>query len=298
MNIDISKAWATIQGWINGLITLLPNLAVAIIAFILFYFLGKGVKQIVLNLTNKHQRSHHVGYVVGRLSHGLIAVLGFFIALMIVVPSITAAQLVGALGVSSIAIGFAFKEILQNFLSGIIILITQPFRIGDRIVVSSYEGTVMNIETRATTIRTYDNFVVVIPNSTLFTGSVTVLTALGQQRTQYEFHIKYSQDVDRAKQIILQVAANTEGVLPEPPPDVMIVDAGDDKITLRGRWWTAVSETDWLKVRDQVLDGIKKRFDKERLSLDPKEREAEEEEKQEETVGPVAPREEPGKVEP
>lgn len=273
MKIDISQAWHTIQSWINSLIALLPNLVVAVIVFMLFFLIGKGVRRIVLNLTRKHQRSQHVGYVVGRLLHGLIAIIGFFIMLMIVVPSITAAQLVGALGVSSIAIGFAFKEILQNFLAGILILLTQPFRIGDRIIINNYEGTVMNIETRATMIRTYDNFQVVIPNATLFTGSVTVLTALGRQRTNFDFTIKYVQDVDRAKRIIFDVAANTEGVLPDPPPDVMIIDAAEGKITLRARWWTATSVSDWLEVRDKVLEGVRTRIEQEKLDVDPKERE-------------------------
>lgn len=273
MKIDISQAWQTIQSWINSLIALLPNLVVAVIVFILFFLIGKGVRRIVLNLTRKHQRSQHVGYVVGRLLHGLIAIIGFFIMLMIVVPSITAAQLVGALGVSSIAIGFAFKEILQNFLAGILILLTQPFRIGDRIIINNYEGTVMNIETRATMIRTYDNFQVVIPNATLFTGSVTVLTALGRQRTNFDFTIKYVQDVERAKQIIFEVTANTEGVLPDPPPDVMIIDAAEGKITLRARWWTATSVSDWLEVRDKVLEGVRKKIEQEKLDVDPKERE-------------------------
>ncbi len=273
MKIDISQAWHTIQSWINSLIALLPNLVVAVIVFMLFFLIGKGVRRIVLNLTRKHQRSQHVGYVVGRLLHGLIAIIGFFIMLMIVVPSITAAQLVGALGVSSIAIGFAFKEILQNFLAGILILLTQPFRIGDRIIINNYEGTVMNIETRATMIRTYDNFQVVIPNATLFTGSVTVLTALGRQRTNFDFTIKYVQDVERAKQIIHEVTANTEGVLPDPPPDVMIIDAAEGKITLRARWWTATSVSDWLEVRDKVLEGVRTRIEQEKLDVDPKERE-------------------------
>ena len=95
---------------------------------------------------------------------------------MIAIPSFQPAQLIQLLGISGVAIGFAFLDILQNFLAGILILLTEPFRLGDQIVVGGYEGTVEEIETRATSIRTYDGRRVVIPNSNLFTESVTVNT--------------------------------------------------------------------------------------------------------------------------
>ncbi|MFP3354118.1 mechanosensitive ion channel, partial [Pseudoalteromonas sp. SIMBA_153] len=96
----------------------------------------------------------------------------------------TPAKLIGALGIGSVAIGFAFKDIFQNLLSGILLLISEPFRIGDQIVSGDYEGTVEDIKIRATTIRTYDGRQVVIPNSDLYTSALTVNTAYKQRRLQ------------------------------------------------------------------------------------------------------------------
>ena len=87
------------------------------------------------------------------------------------------------LGIGSVAIGFAFRDILQNFLAGILLLVTQPFRIGDQIVASNYEGTVEDIQTRATFIRTYDGRHVVVPNADLFTDTVVVNTAFEHRGT-------------------------------------------------------------------------------------------------------------------
>lgn len=120
--------------------------------------------------------------VMGRLAQGVTIQVGLFISLSIVIPSLKASDLVQLLGVSGVAIGFAFRDILQNFLAGILILLTEPFQINDQIVFKDFEGTVENIQTRATTIRTYDGRRIVIPNSELFTNSVTVNTAFEHRR--------------------------------------------------------------------------------------------------------------------
>jgi small conductance mechanosensitive channel len=106
-----------------------------------------------------------------------------------------AGDLIQLLGISGVAIGFAFRDILQNFLAGILILLTEPFQIDDQIVFKGFEGTVENIETRATTIRTYDGRRIVIPNSELFTNSVTVNTAFDNRRLEYDVGIGYGDDI-------------------------------------------------------------------------------------------------------
>jgi len=103
--------------------------------------------------------------------------LGFLVAASIVAPSFQAADLIKILGIGGVAIGFAFQNILQNFLAGLLLLWGEPFRVGDEIKIDSYEGTVEDIQTRATIIKTYDERQVVIPNADLFTHSVIVNTA-------------------------------------------------------------------------------------------------------------------------
>jgi small conductance mechanosensitive channel len=103
------------------------------------------------------------------------------------------------LGIGGIAIGFAFRDIAQNFLAGILLLLTQRFRIGDQIIVSGFEGTVEDIQTRATFIRMYDGRRVVIPNTNLFIESVTVNTATELRRSEYDVGISYAADIDLAR---------------------------------------------------------------------------------------------------
>ncbi len=267
MNLSLEAAIETLQGWGNGLIGMLPNIVVALLLLVLFFYLGKGIRSLIISATEKHQRSKNVGMVVGRLAFGTTILVGFFIALMIIIPSFTAGELFATLGFGSVAIGFAFKDILQNFLAGILILLTEPFRIGDQIIVNEFEGTVMTIETRATKIKTYDSRMVVIPNASMFTDSVTVNTAYDLRRTQFDFGIDYRDDIDQAKKIMLEVMNATDGVAADPAPDVLTVALADSSVNIRGRWWTDPKIKNVLDVQDVIVSTVKKRFDEAGITI-------------------------------
>ena len=175
MHIDLSNAWKSGHRIIEGVISLLPNLALAVIIFVLFLFLAAAAKSVVRNLTQRRQRRHSLALLLGQLSYTCVVILGFLIALSVVAPSFQAADLIKMLGVGSVAIGFAFQNILQNFLAGILLLMQEPFDLGDWISVTAIEGRVDDIQTRATIVTTKEGNRVVIPNATLFTNPVAVL---------------------------------------------------------------------------------------------------------------------------
>ena len=155
------------------------------------------------------------------------------------------------------AVGFAFRDILQNFLAGILILITEPFTLHDQIIFKDFEGTVEKIQTRATTIKTYDGRRIVIPNAELFTNSVTVNTAFDNRRLQYDIGIGYGDDIEAAKKIILDVLRNTEDVLLDPSPEALVVDLAASTINIRARWWiNPPRRADALDTQDRVLTAI------------------------------------------
>jgi small-conductance mechanosensitive channel len=243
----------------NSLIALLPNMVLALIVFAIFWLAAVAFKSVVKRLTRRHRQARNLGLVLGRLSQGVVILIGLFVALSIVIPSFKAGDLVQLLGISGVAIGFAFRDILQNFLAGILILLTEPFQIDDQVVFKSFEGTVENIQTRATTIRTYDGRRVVIPNSELFTNSVTVNTAWDNRRVQYDVGIGYGDDIDRAKQLIIEALANLDVVLKEPAPDVLVMELAESTVNIRVRWWISPPRrADALDTRDKVLTAIKK----------------------------------------
>ncbi|HBE50721.1 MAG TPA: mechanosensitive ion channel protein MscS, partial [Cyanobacteria bacterium UBA11369] len=246
---------------INDFIVLLPNMVLALIVFAIFFFVGREIKRVVRRVTRNHRQARNLGLVLGRLAQGITVLVGLFVALSIVIPTFRAGDLVQLLGISGVAIGFAFRDILQNFLAGILILLTEPFRINDQIVFKNFEGTVENIETRATTIKTYDGRRIVIPNAELFTNSVTVNTAFDKRRLEYDVGIGYGDDIDRAKQLMLEAMHSVEQVLKDPAPDVLVMDLAESTVNIRARWWVNPPRwADALDSRDKVLSAIKKKL--------------------------------------
>jgi len=261
MNLAISKAWDKIQGMLNGLIVMLPNIVLALIVFAIFWFVARGLKSLVKRLTRRHRQARNLGLVLGRLSQGIVILVGLFVALSIVIPSFKAGDLIQLLGISGVAIGFAFRDILQNFLAGILILLTEPFQIDDQIVFKDFEGTVENIQTRATTIRTYDGRRIVIPNSELFTNPVTVNTAFEHRRLEYDVGIGYGDDIDQAKQLMLEAIHSVNGVLKDPAPDVLVMELAESSVNIRARWWIKPPRrADALDSRDKVITAIKQKL--------------------------------------
>ncbi|WP_316435924.1 mechanosensitive ion channel family protein [Leptolyngbya sp. NK1-12] len=258
MDRELITAWDRVQVMLQGFIALLPNIVLAVIVFGLFFIIARAIRQLVKRLTRQHRYARNLGLVLGRLAQGSIVLIGLFVALSIVIPSLTAGDLVQLLGISGVAIGFAFRDILQNFLAGILILLTEPFQIDDQIVFKDFEGTVENIQTRATMIRTYDGRRIVIPNSELFTNSVTVNTAFERRRLEYDVGIGYSDDIETAKQLILEAIASVDSVLSEPSPDVLVVGLAESTVNIRARWWIEPPRRmDALDMQDQVLTAIK-----------------------------------------
>ncbi len=261
MTTEISTAWDKVQSMINGFIVLLPNIVLALIVFTLFFFIARSIREVVKRLTRNRRHARNLGLVLGRLAQGGTVLIGLFISLTIVIPSLKAGDLVQLLGISGVAIGFAFRDILQNFLAGILILLTEPFQIDDQIVFKDFEGTVENIQTRATTIRTYDGRRIVIPNAELFTNSVTVNTAFENRRLEYDVGIGYGDDIDRAKQLMLQAIHSIDSVLKDPAPDVLVMELAESTVNIRARWWIKPPRrADALDSRDKVISAIKKKL--------------------------------------
>lgn len=261
MNIQLSAAWEKVQGMINGFIGLLPNVVLALIVFALFFVIGGTIRQLVRRLTRDRYHARNLGLILGRLAQWTTILVGLFISLSIVIPTLRAGDLVQLLGISGVAIGFAFRDILQNFLAGILILLTEPFQLDDQIVFKDFEGTVESIQTRATTIRTYDGRRIVIPNSELFTNSVVVNTAFEYRRLEYDIGIGYGDDIGEAKQLILDAMHETEGVLQEPAPDAIVVGLAESTVNIRARWWVQPPRrAEVLDLRDRVLTAIKRKL--------------------------------------
>ncbi len=266
VDVNPSLFFERVDSWLDGFVHSLPNILVAIVIFILFYGVSWVVCRAILKVGRRSGR-HNLGQILGSLAQWSIIIGGGLLAATIIVPTLRPGDLIAGLGVSSVAIGFAFKDILQNWLAGLLILLRQPFLVGDQITVDGYEGTVKEIETRATIITTYDGQRVVIPNSEIYTNSIIVHTANTVRRSQYDVGIGYSDDIDVACQAILKALTDVDGVVSDPAPEVFAWDLAASWVTLRVRWWTKTPQSDIVRARAAVIRAIKTVLDREGIDM-------------------------------
>ena len=256
METDASVTLEKIEGWIQGFWWILPNLGIALVVFILFLAAAWTAARAVFRVFMLRRRPDLAELLAG-FTRWAVILLGLLIVATIVFPSVRPADLLATLGIGSIAIGFAFKDILQNWLAGLLILLRQPFRQGDEIIVGDYEGMVERIEARATLIRTYDSRQVIIPNSTVYTQAVTVNTAFEKRRSDYDVGIGYGDDIGKAAEIILEALKGLDGVLADPAPEVIPWELTGSSVNLRVRWWTRSRRTDVVHARGRVIGAIR-----------------------------------------
>jgi len=259
--MDFSLAWQKLHQIGSDLMLALPNIFFGLVVLVVFVVVARGVRSLVGRITRSRSSSESLARLLSRLAYVAALILGVLVTATIILPGFTPASLVSALGVGGIAIGFAFKDIFQNFLAGILLLLTEPFTIGDQIKYKDFEGTVEDIQTRATTIKTYDGRRVIIPNAEIFTNAITVNTAYDKRRLQYDVGIGYGDDIAQARQLILEALREVDGVLQDPAPDALVMDLAESSVNIRARWWiNPPRQADVLDAQDQVLEAIKNKL--------------------------------------
>jgi len=266
VDVDTGMIFEKLDSWVDGFVRLLPNIGIALVLILIFYFLGRFVGKLVEKGAAKRDRAN-LGSMLGGFTRSAIIIAGVVLGMTVVVPSLNPGDLIAGLGVSSVAIGFAFKDILQNWLAGLLILIRQPFEVKDQIEVDGFEGTVEQIETRATIIRTYAGERIVIPNNQIYTNPVKVKTAHEIRRSQYDIGIGYGDDMDAAIEVLKKAVSEVEGIKKEKGVEVLPWDLAASWVTLRVRWWTESQRADVVKVMVKVILAIKKSLDEAKIDM-------------------------------
>lgn len=257
MEFNAGYAWDKVAEMQKMIISSLPNLVLAAIVFSFLLFLGRMSRRLIHHFTSKQKRHCNLALIFERLAYGLSVLIAVFVSLSIVIPSFKAVDLINLLGIGGVAFGFAFKDILQNFLSGILILLTEPFKIGDAIRVKDMEGVVEDIQTRATFIKTWDGQRIVIPNTELFINSVTVQTAYDVIRKECNVRIHYRADAKKAVQVITDKLKALEGMELEPGPSVFVTDLAESFVNIRVYWWMNQKKIGAFTSIDRVMTTVK-----------------------------------------
>ncbi len=248
-------------------ILILPGFAFAVIALLLTRSVAQLVRRGASTAANRALKSISLRSLLVQTSYVATWVVGILFACILAFPDIGLGDLVGLLGLGSVAIGFAFQDIFKNFLSGILLPLQEPFSIGDQIIVNDYEGTVEEIALRATQIRTYKGELVVVPNSIVFTSPVRVMTGKPYRRTDLAIGVDYNTPLPEAVSTLLRAAETVDEVRSNPSIEVDIVGFGDSSIDLLVRYWTNSEQKSVRRIMTQMMIALKRACDEANISI-------------------------------
>ena len=219
------------------LITLTPNILSAIFILLLAIFIGKVFNRIfVARIKDRFKDSLMAGFL-GQVGKWFIYLFGILAALQVLGFGYFAASLLTGAGISAIIIGFAFKDIAENFLAGILLAINRPFNIGDIIEIDKFKGTIKNLELRTTHIRTVDGRDIYVPNAALIKTSLVNYTKDGLLRMDFGIGLATETDVEAVRRLVLGHLAAEELVLKNPKPNLIVENLGTNTIDVRVLFW-------------------------------------------------------------
>ena len=246
----------SIRGMLEGTAARLPYIVAGIIVMLIFWLLSKLIRTTFMSTSRKTRMDTQLRILVSRLIAVFMFVIGLFTALSVVIESFDFGQVIAGLGFTSFVVGFATKDILNNFLSGILILWQRPFALGDYLFVGSNQGRVEHIGVRATMLRKDDGENVLIPNGEMYSSALTIRGAGKKRRMNLKFHLAFDEELARAKQLVLDSLARTDGIVTDPAPNVYVTDYSNEGAVLTVQFWIDTNESKPLKVFDGAAIGI------------------------------------------
>lgn len=249
---------------IAGLVT---NFVIQAVIALVIFFVGKWIARQLANLVQRMMihRSLDVALVSFVTSLVYWALLIFVTIAALGQLGIQTTSFIAIIGAAGLAIGLALQGSLANFASGILILIFKPFKIGDLIEVAGTLGVVKTIQIFTTELSTGDNKHIIIPNAGVTSGTITNYSTNDTRRVDLVMGIGYGDDIDKARELMLDEIAKDERILKDPGANVAVVELADSSVNFVVRPW--VNAADYWGVYFGLTEAIKKRFDAEGISI-------------------------------
>ena len=258
-------AIATLQNQLNqmaeGFVRALPGIAVALVLLLITWIAARLAIRLTSGLLRRAELRPSLENLFQTLVKLAIWLSGLMIAAVVVMPGLTPASLIAGLGIGALAIGFAFQDIFENFLAGMLIMLRKKMRIGDVIECDGITGKVEHITLRETYVRKLSGEVTLVPNSLLFKNPVEILTDESQRRHEIIAGVSYDTDLDRAAEVIRAAVEGVDTVVTDKGIDVFAVEFNASSVDFKVRWWAGSKPRDMWESRDKVIRAIKRALD-------------------------------------
>ncbi|MDP2714160.1 mechanosensitive ion channel family protein [Rheinheimera sp.] len=241
-------------------VQMLPLLLVALVALVSFWLLGgwaakRGAWLRYIGLT---ELASNLGMRFVRVA---ISGIGILIALELLDATALVSAVLGVAGVIGIALGFAFRNIVENYLAGVLLSTRNPFAIGDFIQIDNMSGSVVRLTSRDTVLMTQDGNHLRIPNSQIITSPMTNFSRNPLRRFEFSVGVSVDLDLNTVRQLAIATLQQMPGILTDPMPRVLVQELGDSTVTVRVLAWIDQRESDFLKARSEAIRLVKAAFD-------------------------------------
>lgn len=249
------------QDMLRTFLEALPSLAIAFIILFGTWIAAKFAVRIADMLTGKTTLRPSLKNLIDTLVRLAIWIVGLMIAAMVVLPGLTPASLIAGLGIGAVAIGFAFQDIFENFLAGVLIMLREKMRIGDVIECEGIKGKVEHITLRETHVRKLSGELTIVPNSMIFKNAVEILTDETMRRHELVAGVSYDTDLDHAAKVIRAAVEGVDAVDTAKGVDVFANEFGDSSVNFKVRWFAGSKPRDMWESTDKVVRAIKRALD-------------------------------------
>ncbi len=243
----------------------LPNLLAALAIFLVSLYAAGLLGKLVRRVLARHKADHEITLLLSQATRWSIIIVGLIAALQ---RFFDVTAFLAGLGILGFTVGFAMQDIMQNFVAGIILLVQQPFNVGDAAEVGGgYGGTVEVINVRTTELRTWDGLVVILPNASILSNPITNYTRARRRRIEIPVGVGYGSDLDLARSAAIEAVRVVPGFVEDPAPAVAFDAFGDSAINLTVYFWVDVEKAGFLDARDAAVRQIKAAFDERGIDI-------------------------------
>jgi len=236
--MDIRETLARLADrWLADAIAFLPNLLLIALILALTIMLSRRTQVWVRRLAGRTDAPPEIGELLGRMARVGILIIGVLFVLQRFGLDQEALSFIAGLGIAGIVLGFALQDIVKQFAAGVLLLMLRPFRVGDEVRIGDFAGAVVEIQLRATVLKTVDGDEVLIPNADVYTTPIINMSRYHQRRRMIALTLPATSDVERTRATLVQAISGVPGVLHDPPPSIIGTGLDDAAVKIELRFW-------------------------------------------------------------
>ena len=255
-------------GWIESFILMLPNLAAALLIVILSWLLARGIHRAIRQVLDRASDYTQVNSLLATVGYVAVLAAGAFVALGVLDLDKTVTSLLAGAGIIGLALAFAFQDIAENFMSGILLSIRRPFQRGDVVETNDQTGVIEEVNLRSTVLRTFQGQIVRIPNSSVFQNPIINYSQLGYRRVDLTCGVAYGDDLEKARQVAVKAIEGLDNRDQSREVELFYNEFGGSSINFTLRFWIDFEkQTNFLNAQSEAIMRLKKAYEENDITI-------------------------------